>query len=73
MPCPEGIDAPRIFEIYNDAVIYMDVKTGRSIYQNEQHHPERCTECGACEKACAKRLVILERLKAAHRLLAENE
>jgi hypothetical protein len=24
MPFPEGIDAPRIFEIYNDAVMYND-------------------------------------------------
>ncbi|MGD0915395.1 MAG: aldo/keto reductase [Thermodesulfobacteriota bacterium] len=70
MPCPEGIDVPRIFELYNDAVMYNDVKTARSLYCGEQHCADSCTECGACVNACAKRIAVLDWLKRAHRLLA---
>ena len=77
MPCPQGIDVPRIFELYNDAIIYNDAKTARSLYCGEQHSADSCadscTECNACENACAKRLGILDWLKAARRLLTGFE
>jgi predicted aldo/keto reductase-like oxidoreductase len=73
MPCPQGIDVPRIFELYNDAFIYDDVEMARSLYFGERHDLDSCTECGACENACAKRLVMLDWLKKAHRLLAKFE
>jgi predicted aldo/keto reductase-like oxidoreductase len=69
MPCPEAIDVPRIFELYNDAFMYGDLETVRLIYLNEKHRADLCTECGACEKSCAKRLPVLEWLKKARRLL----
>lgn len=70
MPCPEGIDVPRIFEIYNDAFIYDDLKTARSVYRNERHQAGCCTECNICEDRCAKGLVVVSRLKQAGRLLS---
>ncbi len=73
MPCPEGIDVPRIFELYNDAFIYEDVKTARRIYRNEQHHAELCNECGECEKRCVRKLKIIEWIEQAHRLLGRSE
>jgi predicted aldo/keto reductase-like oxidoreductase len=73
MPCPEGIDVPRIFELYNDAFIYNDAKTAWSLYYGEQHSVDSCTECGACENACAKRLAMLDWLKKAHRLFVKFE
>jgi hypothetical protein len=69
MPCPEGIDVPRIFEIYNDAAIYRDVHTARAIYHDEGHLPGRCVDCGSCESTCAKRLPIRDWLKKAGELL----
>ncbi len=65
MPCPEGIDVPRIFEVYNDAFIYGDMKTARSIYRDEGHQADRCTECRVCEDRCTKRLPIVDWLKRA--------
>ncbi len=72
MPCPEGIDVPRIFELYNDAIMYGDVETARSIYRIEQHSTDSCNECGACVKACGKEITIPDWLKKAHQLLAEH-
>ncbi|MFB0558919.1 MAG: aldo/keto reductase [Dehalococcoidales bacterium] len=73
MPCPQGIDVPRIFELYNDAIMYGDIEIAPSIYRIEQHCIDNCTECGACVNACGRRIAILDWLKAAHQLLAEHE
>jgi hypothetical protein len=70
MPCREGIDLPRIFEIYNDAFIYDDPATARAIYVEERHELESCTECGDCETRCAKRLPVIDWLKKAQILLS---
>jgi predicted aldo/keto reductase-like oxidoreductase len=71
MPCPQGIDVPRIFEIYNDAIMYGDVKTASSVYRDEGHRAEECTECGLCESKCCRcePLPIIAWLKTAHDLL----
>jgi predicted aldo/keto reductase-like oxidoreductase len=63
MPCPQGIDVPRLFELYNDAIMYGDLKTARSIYQQERHDIGKCNQCGVCVDACAKELAILDWLK----------
>jgi len=68
MPCPQGIDVPRIFELYNDATMYADIETARSIYHIERHCADSCTECGACMNACSRRIAILDWLRAALRL-----
>lgn len=73
MPCPEGIDVPRIFELYNDAFMYEDLDTARLIYRKEQHHAELCTKCGDCEERCARELQIIGWLEQVHRLLGECE
>jgi uncharacterized protein len=69
MPCPMGIDVPRIFEIYNDAIMYHDAATARSIYRQEGHDAGICNECGICAGRCAKRLEIPELLKKVRELL----
>jgi predicted aldo/keto reductase-like oxidoreductase len=69
MPCREGIDVPRVFEIYSDVFVYDDLAVARSIYANEQHQAARCTECGDCETRCAKRLPIIDWLRKAQKIL----
>jgi hypothetical protein len=69
MPCPQGVDAPRVFELYNDAVMYADIETARSLYSSEGHHAEICDGCGVCVKRCGNNITIPDQLKAAHKLL----
>ena len=69
MPCPKGIDVPRIFEIYNDALMYGDTQTARQIFAAEGHRPELCDACGRCERFCTKKLSIIEYLKQVRQLL----
>jgi predicted aldo/keto reductase-like oxidoreductase len=61
MPCPQGIDVPRLFELYNDAVIYGDMETGADIYHREKHRIDDCTECGVC--VCGREIPITDWLK----------
>lgn len=58
MPCPQGVDAPRIFELYNDAVIYNDLETGRYLYRIEGHRIEDCNDCGLCAGKCGRKIDI---------------
>ncbi len=73
MPCPQGIDVPRIFELYNDAIMYGDIETGRSIYRTERHRIDSCTECGSCVNTCARQIAILDWLKKVQELFPEHE
>ncbi|MBA7632769.1 hypothetical protein ES703_40323 [subsurface metagenome] len=63
MPCPQGIDVPRLFELYNDAMMYDDMETARSIYNMEKHDIDSCNECGVCVDACARNIAIVDWLK----------
>lgn len=73
MPCPQGIDAPRIFELYNDAVMYGDREIPRSLYRLEKHDIDDCDGCGACARACGRGIDIPERIREARRFLAGPE
>jgi predicted aldo/keto reductase-like oxidoreductase len=73
MPCPQDIDVPRIFELYNDAIMYGDSGTAQSIYRIENHRLDSCTECDACTNACGRNLAVLDWLKKARQLLAADD
>jgi predicted aldo/keto reductase-like oxidoreductase len=73
MPCGLGIDVPRIFEIYNDAVMYGDTATAREIYRREKHNLDDCTECGTCVNKCGMKIPITDWLKKVRPVLAEDK
>jgi predicted aldo/keto reductase-like oxidoreductase len=70
MPCPNGVDIPRNFQIYNDAVMYNDMRTGRFYYRGgrieEEQRADQCIECGECLDACPQEIDIPEWLKKVH-------
>ena len=68
MPCPQDVDFPRIFELYNDAVIYDDIETARAIFREEGHDIGICNECGKCEEACGRKVAIREWLEKAREI-----
>lgn len=70
MPCPQKVDVPRIFELYNDGLTYNDIETARFHYKIEQHKIENCNACGECEDKCPREIPILNWLKRARDLLA---
>ena len=77
MPCPSGVDVPRLMEAYNQKILSGD--TDEAILSRLRMHwgipPEaaaECTYCGACEERCTQHLPIQDRLKHIARL-AENQ
>lgn len=71
MPCPQGINVPRVFELYEDAIAYDDAKTSRFYYKIEGHRIEDCNECGECVKKCPRKIPIIDWLKKARGLLSQ--
>ena len=67
VPCPVGVDIPRMMDSYNQNVLYGEPK--KMIPRLKYHwgmKPEQaaaCSMCGKCEKVCTQHLPIRERLK----------
>lgn len=73
LPCPEDVDIPQVFAIYNNASIYNSFKNDKWQYENLQkkgHDGARCIACGQCESVCPQNIEIIEALALAHRELA---
>ncbi len=78
MPCPNGVDIPTIFALYNEAVMYDDPRVPRWRYRGpgglkEGQRADQCLECGECEEACPQEIPISEWLKKAHALLGPGQ
>lgn len=74
LPCPNGVEIPTVFSIYNDAVIYDRQAQGRANYRvklEAQNQADACVECGQCETLCPQHIEIIEKLKDAHAYLSE--
>lgn len=72
MPCPNGVQIPRIFKLYNESVMYDRQERGKETYQREFAEDQRadmCVECGQCETLCPQRIQIIQQLKDAHAYL----
>ncbi|MCD6345515.1 MAG: aldo/keto reductase [Anaerolineae bacterium] len=71
MPCPNGVNRPGIFEIYNSALMYGHLENARAAYHwvGKEHQADQCIECGVCEEKCPQGISIIEWLKKAHALL----
>jgi predicted aldo/keto reductase-like oxidoreductase len=78
LPCPNGVEIPTIFELYNEAVIYNDARTARFRYRGpnglkEEQRADQCIECEECVDACPQQIPIPEWLKKAHSLLGPRQ
>ena len=78
MPCEQGVEIPRIFQLYNNCIMYDDLKTSRFFYHQafasipENQRADQCIECGKCEEACPQKIPIAEWLKKVHAELGKN-
>lgn len=68
LPCPEGIDIPRIFDIYNSAKLFDGLKKAKSHYQSLDKKASRCIQCGQCEELCPQKIEIRKWLKKAEKI-----
>jgi predicted aldo/keto reductase-like oxidoreductase len=75
LPCPSGVNIPRVFEIYNEAKIYGDEEAARGAYAwlDEAQRADLCVECGECLEKCPQQIEIPDWLARAHGLLHGEE
>ena len=77
MPCPQEVNIPHIFELYNMGKVYglwEYAKEGYAKFPDERWHggnqADACIECGECEEKCPQNIQIRVQLKDAHAALA---
>ena len=78
MPCSNGVEISRIFELYNEAVMYDDARTARFFYRGptglkEEQRADQCIDCGECLEDCPQQIPIPEWLQKAHELLGPRK
>jgi predicted aldo/keto reductase-like oxidoreductase len=75
MPCDTGVEIPRIFEMYNEAMIYEDPREARWMYGRlkEEQRANACIQCGECAEACPQKIDIPAWLEKVHPFLAPEK
>ena len=71
-PCPNGVNIPAVFGVYNDAMMFNAPEHGRFAYANwvpEAERGDKCLACGECETKCPQGIAIIEWLEKADRYL----
>ena len=75
MPCPNGVNIARNFEIYNNGIMYDDMQSAQTVYSRfmpEDERAEQCLECAVCEYACPQGIPISEWLLTVHDSLGKK-
>jgi uncharacterized protein len=63
MPCPNGVNIPNNFDLYNGAHMHEDFASSRFVYNTFVPPKERasgCTQCRVCEGLCPQQIPISE-------------
>jgi predicted aldo/keto reductase-like oxidoreductase len=77
MPCPNGVDIPRNFRLYNDGMIYDKLDRSRQTYawlSGDQHAgADACIQCCECEDQCPQNIPISEWMPVVHEVLGQGK
>lgn len=72
MPCPNNVNIPRNFELYNKGVMYDNIKSVReeyNIFFEEPNRASSCVQCKICEEKCPQTIEISQWLHRVHEML----
>jgi hypothetical protein len=72
MPCPNNVDIPKNFTLYNDGIIYNDLKSASIKYNNffdKAKRADACIQCRECEEKCPQKIPISEWMTTIHKEL----
>ncbi len=74
MPCPAGVQIPRIFRNLDSNAMFDTLDKFGGFYNNlvaEGHGADQCVKCGACESACPQHFDIRNKLESIHKEFAQ--
>lgn len=66
LPCPNSVNIPRIFSMYNDYYMYNDKGSANwsySVLKKANEYADMCVECGLCSTKCPQGIDIPGELK----------
>jgi predicted aldo/keto reductase-like oxidoreductase len=72
LPCPNGVNIPRNFEIYNEGAMYT-IESAKAAYNNwfaAEENASNCLDCKDCEELCPQQILISEWMPKIHAELA---
>lgn len=74
MPCPNGVDIPRNFAVFNSGVMYNILDQARRTYgrMDEGIRASACVQCRECEPKCPQQIKISEWMPVVHSVLGEG-
>lgn len=76
LPCPTGVNIPRIFTVYNTVMMHGEHDRTRWGYissLSEEERADQCVACGKCEQVCPQQIKIVDWLKEAHAFFTEAQ
>ncbi len=75
MPCPNGVDIPINFEIYNTGMLFNNRRGSQFWYFRripEETRASSCVQCLACEEHCPQEIKISEWMPRIHEELSKD-
>ena len=72
MPCPNNVNIPRNFELYNSSVMHEDIYSAKFDYENffdKANHADQCIQCKVCEENCPQKIQISDWMPKVHAML----
>jgi predicted aldo/keto reductase-like oxidoreductase len=75
MPCPNEVDIPINFEIYNAAMLFDNKRSSQFSYFRripEETRASSCLQCMACEEHCPQEIKISEWMPRIHEELSKD-
>ena len=74
MPCPNGVNIPGNFEVYNQGVMYDKPDNARESYDwlKEEERANACIACLECEDKCPQSIPISDWMVHVHEVLGEG-
>lgn len=69
MPCPNGVNIPGNFRLYNETIMFEDIEGGMGTYrwfESQKMSASFCIECNECLSKCPQKLEIPSLLKKVH-------
>ena len=75
MPCPNGVNIPRNFQVFNRCRMYGRIERERKVYDSLFSATSRagaCIQCGECEEKCPQSIRISDWMPKVHAVLGEG-